>query len=673
MYDPLNLAGTTLSHKYRVEAAVGSGGFAVVYKAVHTIWQQPVAIKFFTGLSAAPPEQREELKASFIREGALLTELSSQSPNIVQARDVGTYTTEDGRWIPYMVLEWLSGESLETLIERLRREKGRLSVEQTLSLLAPVAEALDLAHRRGIVHRDIKPANLFLTGPLGDPETSVKVLDFGVAKVVAQNTDVQAALAKTGTQLTSFTPQYGAPEQFSRGYGATGPWTDVFALALVGTELMTGREPMEGTDVVQLAFASSNPACRPTPLTLGAEISEALDAVFRKALAVEPGARFVRAGEFWEAVTRAASDNSPHGNTRSLGAPVPSAESGLPDTANISTKTQEYAPARKRRYGAIAITATAALAAGAVFFLWFAPGNSAPGNRQGEPPAVLSPTAPPLPEAPVQPPCPEGMARIPAGQFFMGSDEPDAVPMEKPSHNVALNAYCIDTHEVTLMDYQACSDKGQCRRAPRHVDWPNITEAQKETYGPACNANHPEGRKNHPVNCVDWQMADTYCNQTGKRLPTEAEWEFATRGPDGRIYPWGDEPPTHKHLNACGAECVAWAREREEELGALYEADDGFATTAPVGSFPLGKSKFGPEDVAGNVFEWVADWGAPYTSDSQRNPKGPATGERKIVRGGGWNGAHQNWLRPSFRFAADPQMKSHGFGFRCASDIPPPD
>ena len=115
--DPLGIAGQTIAEKYRIEKLVGEGGFALVYRAVHTIWNKPVAIKFFNGLSSAPLDQREQFRDAFIQEGALLTELSSQTAGIVQARDVGTYTSPDGQWMPYMVLEWLEGKPLDELLD----------------------------------------------------------------------------------------------------------------------------------------------------------------------------------------------------------------------------------------------------------------------------------------------------------------------------------------------------------------------------------------------------------------------------------------------------------------------------------------------------------------------------------------------------------------------------
>ena len=127
----------------------------------------------------------------------------------------------------------------------------------------------------------------------------MKILDFGVAKMITDNTQMKAALAKTGHNITSFTPQYGAPEQFWRSYGATGPWTDVFALALVAVEMLAGKTALDGGDLVQLAFSAGNPENRPTPRRLGADVPDAVEAVFARALAVQPATRFARAAEFW--------------------------------------------------------------------------------------------------------------------------------------------------------------------------------------------------------------------------------------------------------------------------------------------------------------------------------------------------------------------------------------
>ena len=690
--DPLSIIGRVVAEKYQIDAFVGEGGFSVVYRATHTLLKRPVAIKFFSQLSTAPVDQRESLTRDFIQEGALLTELSSETAAIVQARDAGAFTNVDGTWLPYLVLEWLEGTSLEGVLERERSENRKpWSVLEALQCLGPVFGALHVAHLRGITHRDIKPANVFVVN--GDPrseDASVKLLDFGVAKLMSDRTHLQASLARTGTVITSFTPQYGAPEQFSRTYGATGPWTDVFALALLLVELLTGNTALDGDDIVQLAFSASNPNVRPTPRHFGLQIPDALEAVFLKALAPKPENRYGNAGEFWAALDhamateslfiadlampaasrRAFASRAGHADTRvttpgrraraSSATPPPTALSAHPADAPRGPSTLTVLVSMALGLGLAAAAGVALysrIAGGA------ADGNSEPGAATNSPAPV--PSAELLPAKP-PPPCAESMVLIQPGQFFMGSDAKDALANEKPSHNVTLDAFCIDLHEVTAGSYKACSDAGKCRRALPEVEWPGIDQAERKAYVGACTISDPE-KANHPMNCLTWDLADAYCTAQGGRLPTEAEWEYATRGPDGRVYPWGDEAPTAEHLNACGSECVRWGKAHGEELTPLYAADDHYPTTAPVGSFPAGRSRFGPFDVVGNVWEWAADWYGDYAPAAEKNPVGPSSGKKRVIRGGAWNGSYATWLRPSFRYAQDPNAKSHGIGFRCAA------
>jgi formylglycine-generating enzyme required for sulfatase activity/serine/threonine protein kinase len=695
--DPLGLIGQIVAEKYRVERLVGEGGFAVVYRAQHMIWNKPVAIKFFNGLSSAPVDQREQFQRAFIQEGALLTELSSQTAAIVQARDVGTYTTPDGAWMPFMVLEWLEGAALDEVLDRERLEgRAPWTLSEVIRLLGQAAAALDVAHGKGIAHRDVKPANLFVLGEPRSPRATLKVLDFGVAKMVSDNTQLKAAMAKTGMSVTSFTPQYGAPEQFTRSHGATGPWTDVYALALVAAEMLSGRAALEGDDLIQLGFATGNPERRPTPRTLGVMLPDAIEAVFARALEVSPERRYARAAEFWadlEAATQASgltlptwapNRTSPTGVTelapakltpaRTTGEPPqPQPPAGVFDvraTAGTATVSQTNPPAARGGGAAIAAGLGVLAVLGAGMFFFFKSSNGGDTAAVALPAATSAPVAPPAPSVAPEPTCPEGTVKIPGGQFFQGSDAKDARDNERPSHNVTLNPFCMDLYEVTAGAYKACSDVGKCKRAGTEVEWPNITPADRKIYSPLCTVDDAD-RLDHPINCVTWEMANLYCKAHEKRLPTEAEWEYATRGPDGRVYPWGDDAPTEKHLNACGAECAAWGRKQRIVLEPLYTGDDGFPTTAPVGKFEAGKSRFGPYDVAGNVWEWVADWAAPYTADEKKNPKGPETGERKVIRGGAWNGSYASWLRPSFRYAQDPAALSHGIGFRCARALAP--
>ncbi len=689
--DPLGIEGKLLLEKYSIEKLVGEGGFAVVYRATHVVWNAPVAIKFFTSLSSVSQEQQKRLEEEFIREGALLAELSSHTAAIVQARDVGTYVTDRGTSVPYIVLEWLEGASLEQLLER-EQAAGMppWTMQDTFALIRKVGEALDVAHRAGIAHRDVKPGNIFIrdASPSRTSE-SIKLLDFGVAKILSDRATVDAASAKTGMHLSSFTPMYGAPEQFVKSYGATGPWTDVYALALVAAELLSGKPAIDGDDFTQLGVATVDPNRRPTPKTLDVPLPDAAEAVFERAVAVDPRQRYARAGEFVDALAEALG-LATSGRTTSSAVPLAAGQTALAagetalapagtpmalarssqKTTAAPSSTSVNAPPRSRglRLGGAAL---GVLGVGIAVFLGFRSSGGGSGTEDSEAVSLSAAATPAAssaaPVTPLPALCPSKMAKIGPGQYFRGSDANEAPDNQKPAHAVELRAYCIDLYEVTASEYKACSDVGKCKRASTEVDWPDISDAARKNYSPLCTFGQ-EGKDDYPINCVTWDMARIYCEAQGKRLPTEAEWEYAARGPDGRIYPWGDEPPTAEHLNACGPECVAWGTKHGERLAALYEKSDGYETLAPVGKFPKGSSRFGPHDIVGNVWEWVADYYGAYSDAPLDNPTGPESGEKRVIRGGGWNGGYESWLHPAFRYSQAPEAKSHGIGFRCAQD-----
>ena len=708
MQDPLGLVGKKIDDKYVVESLVGEGGFAVVYRAQHLIFKRPVAIKAFRALSDFGPEQRERLLNDFIQEGTLLHDLSERSAAIVQARDLGTVTTPNGDWVPYMVLEWLDGAALDAVLKQ-ENDQGFAprTMQRAIKLLDPAAEALTLAHKRGIAHRDIKPANIFLLGdPRGD-DCTVKLLDFGIAKVVQDVQKLANSFSKTSGHVTSFTPAYGAPEQFSRTHGATGPWTDVFSLALVVGEIVTGKTPLQGDDFVQLGFASANPASRPTPRALGAPVADEVEAVFMKALAVKPEERYQSAGEFWnalrqaldmtpmrsressvaEAISKAStlavpssvqgslSNMQPVSPTR-VSVPIAPASGPMSSPSNAAvppaTQTPVMVPAKSGGFPTVLVVALVALVAGgigaAVLFLNKSKEGPTPVTSASIPTASVS-------AVPVAPACPTGMIKIEGGEFFMGSSDPRALDNEKPAHSVTLSSYCIDRTEVTVGAYKACSDPGKCSPAGRENYFNGFDDLKGDAKGALntlCNISEPSGKAQHPINCIDWEQAANYCMKQGGRLPTEAEWEFAARGPDGRAYPWGDEAPSARFINACGTECTSWGKKNHLDgvatFAPMYKEDDKFATTAPVGSFPDGKSRFGLVDVVGNVWEWTGDFYAEYTKDAAKDPTGPKAGEEgRVARGGAWNGSDPSWVRPTFRFHFAANNRSYGIGFRCAA------
>ena len=216
-----------------------------MYRGVHTGFGEPIAIKCLKLPSELGEEEQEELLTQLQDEGRVLHRLSRASSGIVQALDVGAVTTPSGAWVPYLVLEWLDGETLkEHMVRRLKEGEGPYSLDEALQLLEPAARALEVAHRQKVAHRDVKPENIILTKVSG--RRTLKVLDFGIAKVLTQHAQFTAAPAATQKSATAFTPSYGAPEQFNKKRGATGPWTDVFALGLILVELVSGERAAGG-------------------------------------------------------------------------------------------------------------------------------------------------------------------------------------------------------------------------------------------------------------------------------------------------------------------------------------------------------------------------------------------------------------------------------------------
>jgi formylglycine-generating enzyme required for sulfatase activity len=246
----------------------------------------------------------------------------------------------------------------------------------------------------------------------------------------------------------------------------------------------------------------------------------------------------------------------------------------------------------------------------------------------------------------------------------MGSPDGTGDADEHPQHPVTLSAYCIDRTEVTVAAYAACAEAGACD-APSHIVlWSAYAPEETRRYSRWCNQSD---RPDHPINCVDWDQAAAYCAWRGKRLPTEAEWEYAARGADGRNYPWGNAAPSAPLLDLCGIECAAMARrDLLEEWKAMYAGDDGWESTAPVGRYPGGASPFGALDMAGNVWEWTADWYSPYTAAPSVDPRGAPTGTSRVSRGAGWASRNPSKARAADRNWLDPKIRDCDLGFRCA-------
>ena len=262
------------------------------------------------------------------------------------------------------------------------------------------------------------------------------------------------------------------------------------------------------------------------------------------------------------------------------------------------------------------------------------------------------------------------MVYVQDGEFSMGSND---FSNAEPIHNVYLNAYWIDKTDVTKAMFQVfVNDTGY------------VTEAEKDGTGAVFNVSNGifediyraswrypfgptssmAGLENHPVVQVSWNDAKAYCEWAGMRLPIEAEWEKAARGKDGRPFPWGNQYPAKNLLNFADLHLnVDW---NDKTI------NDGYQFTSPAGSYPEGASPYGALDMAGNVWQWLADWyDANYYSQSpENNPQGPVSGQERVFRGGSWLD-NVTGVCSAFRHSYAPNEWNNNIGFRCARSAIP--
>jgi formylglycine-generating enzyme required for sulfatase activity len=243
----------------------------------------------------------------------------------------------------------------------------------------------------------------------------------------------------------------------------------------------------------------------------------------------------------------------------------------------------------------------------------------------------------------------DAMVRVPGGTFQMGSE--GVIPSERPVHAVDVMSFDLDRTEVTVQAYSECVSSGACGE-------PDKYEGALAGAHMFCNWHHPEGRATHPINCVDWPEAAKYCAWRGKRLPTEEEWEYAARR-GGRTYPWGNEAPSERLVNACGPDCMKDGASKGFGWSALPWGNDGWPESAPVGSFPKGASIDGAQDLIGNVWEWTS---SAFSEDYSK----PAATDDRVGRGGSWSNSNATSLRPTGRLRLRPTTRLNNLGFRCA-------
>ncbi len=648
-----------LADKLRLLRPLGQGGMGVVWAARHLTLATDVAVKLIRPERfAADPA----LVARFEREARATARIAH--PNVVQVMDYGTV---DGA-VPYLVMELLRGFSLAELIER----GGRLSLATVKALVQQVGSALESAHEHGIVHRDIKPHNIFITDESKGYPLFVKVLDFGVAKMLGDAHAPSADLTLTETGMVIGSAPYMSPEQLE-GSKYVDLRTDLWSLGVIVYETLTGAQPFQGGSFVSVGAAVLKGKYR-LASELRPTLPKSIDDWLARALCLDPEGRFQSASEMVAALLK---QDSPPAEIAAIDAPPSEAppNDALPSPyattvavvdsppplalalADTESETASHAPVA-RRPEALSLSLSPSpeparpARRGRVLLLAAAAGAAIAGGL-----GVSARARTAAPGA-----SPPGMILIEGATYTMGSPADGETPSdETPAHAVAVKPFWLDITEVTVQAYAACE---ACDHPPIVAESEGVTPNGRSFWSQFCNG---PALAAHPINCIDWHHARAYCTTLGKRLPTEAEWELAARGKDAWTFPWGQSPPSGDRLNACGAECSRMLTARLEAVGKppwprLYDDDDSAPATSPVGHYPAGASPAGALDLAGNVWEWTDSHYCPYGKED-------CDDSRRVLRGGGWDTVQSEYLRAAHRLPSAPTARGWSIGFRCAKSL----
>jgi serine/threonine-protein kinase len=659
----LDLVGQRLG-QYRIEARVARGATSTIYKAYQDKLDRYVAIKVLSPHFIDEPGFLDR----FYQEARAVARLDH--PNILPV-----YDFDQVGEIVYLVMKYVDTGTLRHVM------RGPLDLAYTIEIATQVGLALGYAHRQGVIHRDVKPGNILIAD-----NNWALLTDFGLARILETN----QRLTRTGVGVG--TPEYMSPEQ-AQGKAADGR-ADLYSLGVMLYEMLAGHLPFESESGIAVAMKHVSEPVTP-PRNYRPDLLPAVEQVILKALEKDPDRRYLTAEAMLAALTRAATPALPPAAfEQPLAAPIPLGEpapgrSSLrlslaagwialrQQSARSTQRLRAWTRERRDRLQAIrrerwphyraawyARRRTVGMVAGVFLIVVLCLALSrlvlpaaildavvtvTPASTVGAAAAPLTETltltstaTAPLPAASTKTangeisPTSPGMVLVPAGSFTMGAVSGKFNADETPPHAVFLDDYTIDVVEVTTAQFARFVNSSGYQ-----------TDAEQAGDSTTWRSFNSPDRQRFPVIFVSWNDAARYCAWAGKRLPTEAEWEKAARGAAKGIYPWGDS--------------------YNDRLANTAEAGVG----QPIGvASRSGTSPFGLYDAVGNVWEYVQDWygGGYYTDSPRTNPRGPAAGPFKVIRGGSFKSPSER-ATTTAREKISPDSRGDDVGFRCAQDV----